>query len=100
MLRSRPGPSRPGGPRRQRGYRGSLTVVFVLRPEFGAAVGRGTRRHVATPWGAALPTLSAARSAPARYATAALATVLALAEFAFLRANSALFSTSTTGWTL
>ncbi|MBV8988174.1 MAG: FUSC family protein, partial [Solirubrobacterales bacterium] len=81
-----------------RGYWVPLTVIFVLRPDYGSTFTRGLQRYVGTALGAVLATLIAAALNPGPYALAALATVLAVAIFAFLYANYALFTVSMTAW--
>lgn len=81
-----------------RGYWVPLTVLFILRPDFGSTFTRGVQRYVGTALGAVLATLIAAALNPGPYALAALATVLAVAIFAFLFANYGLFTISITAW--
>lgn len=81
-----------------RGYWVPLTVLFVLRPDFGSTFTRGLQRYIGTALGAVLATLIAAAFNPGPYALAALATVLAVAIFAFLYVNYGLFTLSMTAW--
>ncbi|MBV9940688.1 MAG: FUSC family protein [Solirubrobacterales bacterium] len=81
-----------------RGYWVPLTVLFVLRPDYGSTFTRGLQRYVGTALGAVLATLIAAALNPGPYALAALATLVAVAIFAFLYANYALFTVSMTAW--
>jgi uncharacterized membrane protein YccC len=80
------------------GYWVPLTVLFILRPDFGSTFTRGLQRYIGTAAGAVLATLIAAAFHPGPYALAALATVLAVGIFAFLLANYALFTVSVTAW--
>ena len=81
-----------------RGYWVPLTVLFVLRPDFGSTFTRGLQRYAGTAVGAVLATLIAATFNPGPYALAALATVLAVGIFAFLYANYGLFTVSITAY--
>jgi uncharacterized membrane protein YccC len=80
------------------GYWVPLTVLFVLRPDFGSTFTRGLQRYIGTAAGVVLATLVAAAFNPGPYALAALATVLAVGIFAFLLANYGLFTLSVTGF--
>jgi uncharacterized membrane protein YccC len=79
-----------------RGYWVPLTVLFVLRPDFGATFTRGLQRYVGTALGAVLATVITAAFSPGEYTLAALVTVCALGIFAFLFANYGLFTLSIT----
>jgi uncharacterized membrane protein YccC len=81
-----------------RGYWIPLTVLFVLRPDFGSTFSRGFQRYLGTAIGAVLATLIAAAFDPGPYALATLATLLAVAVSAFLFANYGLFTLSITAW--
>lgn len=81
-----------------RGYWVPLTVIFVLRPDFGSTFTRGLQRYVGTALGTVLATLLTAALSPGPYGLAALATVLAVGIFAFLNANYGLFTISITAW--
>jgi uncharacterized membrane protein YccC len=80
------------------GYWVPLTVLFVLRPDFGSTFTRGLQRYIGTAAGVVLATLIAAAFHPGPYALAALATVLAVGIFAFLLSNYALFTVSVTAF--
>ena len=80
------------------GYWVPLTVLWLLRPDFGSTFTRGVQRYVGTAGGAVLATLFATAVAPGPYALALLATALAVGIFAFLRANYALACASITGF--
>jgi uncharacterized membrane protein YccC len=80
------------------GYWVPLTVLFILRPDFGSTFTRGLQRYIGTAAGAVLATLLAAALHPGPYTLAALATVLAVGIFAFLLANYALFTVSVTAF--
>ncbi|HEY2259603.1 MAG TPA: FUSC family protein [Solirubrobacteraceae bacterium] len=80
------------------GYWVPLTVLFVLRPDFGSTFTRGLQRYIGTAVGAVLATLVAVAFHPGPYALAALATVFAVGIFAFILANYALFTISVTSF--
>jgi uncharacterized membrane protein YccC len=80
------------------GYWVPLTVLFVLRPDFGSTFTRGLQRYIGTAAGVVLATLIAAAFHPGPYALAALVTVLAVGIFAFLLANYGLFTLSVTAF--
>jgi uncharacterized membrane protein YccC len=80
------------------GYWVPLTVIFILRPDFGSTFTRGLQRYIGTAAGVVLATLLAAALHPGPYVLAALATVLAVGIFAFLLANYALFTISVTAF--
>jgi uncharacterized membrane protein YccC len=80
------------------GYWVPLTVIFVLRPDFGSTFTRGLQRYIGTAAGVLLATLLAAAFHPGPYALAALVTVLGVGMFAFMLANYALFTTSVTAF--
>jgi uncharacterized membrane protein YccC len=80
------------------GYWVPLTVLFVLRPDFGSTFTRGLQRYIGTVAGVLLATLLAAALHPGPYALAALVTVLAVGMFAFILANYALFTASATAF--
>lgn len=78
-----------------RGYWIPLTILFVLRPDFGSTFTRGFQRYLGTALGAVVATLIAAL-APGPYVLAALITVMAIGMSAVLSANYALFTASIT----
>jgi uncharacterized membrane protein YccC len=80
------------------GYWVPLTVLFILRPDFGSTFTRGLQRYIGTAAGVVLATLVAAAFHPGPYALAVLATVLAVGIFAFLLSNYALFTASVTAF--
>ena len=79
-----------------RGYWLPLTVLFVLRPDFGSTFTRGLQRYAGTALGVVLASLITAALHPGPYALAALITVLSFAFCAFLFANYGLFTLSIT----
>ena len=79
-----------------RGYWIPLTVLFVLRPDFGSTFTRGFQRYIGTALGAVLATLLATALNPDPYVLAALITLLAVGISAFLTANYGLFTVSIT----
>jgi uncharacterized membrane protein YccC len=81
-----------------RGYWLPLTVLFVLRPDFGSTFTRGLQRYIGTALGVVLATLITAALHPGPYALAALITGLAFAFCAFLFANYGLFTLSITAF--
>ena len=81
-----------------RGYWLPLTVLFVLRPDFGSTFTRGLQRYVGTALGVVLATLITAALHPGPYALAALITALSFALCAFLFANYGLFTLSITAF--
>jgi uncharacterized membrane protein YccC len=80
------------------GYWVPLTVLFVLRPDFGATFTRGFQRFIGTAAGVVLATLIAAAFHPGPYALAVLSTVFAVGIFAFMLSNYALFTVSVTAF--
>jgi uncharacterized membrane protein YccC len=76
------------------GYWVPLTVLFILRPDFGSTFTRGLQRYIGTAVGVGLATVIAAAFDPGPYALAALSTLLAVGIFAFLLSNYALFTAS------
>jgi uncharacterized membrane protein YccC len=80
------------------GYWVPVTVLFVLRPDFGSTFTRGLQRYIGTAAGVVLATLAVAAFHPGPYALAALVTVFAVGVFAFLLANYALFTLSVTAF--
>jgi uncharacterized membrane protein YccC len=80
------------------GYWVPLTVLFILRPDFGSTFTRGFQRYLGTVAGVVLATLAAAAFDPGPYALAALATVFAVGIFAFLLSQYALFTVSVTAF--
>jgi uncharacterized membrane protein YccC len=80
------------------GYWVPLTVLFILRPDFGSTFTRGLQRYIGTAAGVLLSTLLAAAFHLGQYALAALVTVLAVGMFAFILANYALFTASVTAF--
>ena len=81
-----------------RGYWLPLTVLFVLRPDFGSTFTRGLQRYAGTALGVVLATLITAALHPGPYALAVLITALAFAFSAFLYANYGLFTVSITAF--
>jgi uncharacterized membrane protein YccC len=81
-----------------RGYWLPLTVLFVLRPDFGSTFTRGLQRYIGTALGVVLATLITAALHPRPYALATLITVLSFAFAAFLFANYGLFTVSITAF--
>ena len=79
-----------------RGYWIPLTVLFVLRPDFGSTYIRGLQRYVGTAVGVVLATLITAALDPGPYTLAVLITALAFAFSTFLFANYGLFTLSIT----
>lgn len=79
-----------------RGYWIPLTVLFVLRPDFGSTYTRGLQRYAGTALGVVLATLITTALNPGPYALAALITVLSFAFCTFLQANYGLFTLSIT----
>jgi uncharacterized membrane protein YccC len=80
------------------GYWVPLTVLFILRPDFGSTFTRGLQRYIGTAAGLVLATVLVAAFHPGPYALAALATVLAVGIFAFLLSQYALFTLSVTAF--
>ncbi len=80
------------------GYWVPLTVLFVLRPDFGSTFTRGLQRYIGTAAGVVIATVIAAAFDPGPYALAALCTVLAVGIFAFLLSNYGLFTLSVTAF--
>ena len=75
-----------------------LTVLWLLRPDFGSTFTRGVQRYVGTTAGAVLATLFAATVHPGPYALSTLATALSVGIFCFMLANYAVAGACTTGW--
>ena len=80
------------------GYWAPLTVLWLLRPDFGTTFTRGFQRYAGTAAGAVLATLIAATLHPGPYAVAVVATVFAVGISAFMLANYAITSLFITGW--
>jgi uncharacterized membrane protein YccC len=80
------------------GYWAPLTVLWLLRPDFGSTFTRGFQRYAGTAAGAVLATLIAATLHPGPYAVAAVAMVFAAGISAFMLANYAITSLFITGW--
>lgn len=80
------------------GYWVPLTVLWLLRSDFGSTFTRGVQRYVGTTAGAVLATLFAATVHPGPYALSMLATVLSVGIFCFMLANYGLTGACTTGW--
>jgi uncharacterized membrane protein YccC len=80
------------------GYWAPLTVLWLLRPDFGTTFTRGFQRYAGTAAGAVLATLIAATLHPGPYAVAVVATVFAAGISAFMLANYAITSLFITGW--
>jgi uncharacterized membrane protein YccC len=78
------------------GYWVPLTVIFVLRPDYGETFSRGAQRYAGTALGAGVATLLAAALAPGGYVLAALVGLMAWGMFAFFYANYALFTAAIT----
>jgi uncharacterized membrane protein YccC len=83
-----------------RGYWLPLTVLFVLRPDFGSTFTRGLQRYTGTALGVVLATLITAALHPGPYALAALIIVLSFAVSALLYANYGLFTLSITAYVI
>ena len=79
-----------------RGYWIPLTVLFVLRPDFGATFTRGLQRYVGTALGVVLATLITAALHPGSFVLAALITALSFCFCALIFANYGLFTLSIT----
>ncbi len=77
-----------------RGYWIPLTVLFVLRPDFGSTYTRGLQRYIGTALGVLLATLITSALDPGPYALALLITALSFAFCTFLFANYGLSSVS------
>lgn len=78
------------------GYWVPLTILFILRPEFGSTFTRGLQRYAGTALGVVIATVIAAALHPGPYALATITTVMAVSMFAFLIANYGLFVVSVT----
>jgi uncharacterized membrane protein YccC len=79
-----------------RGYWVPLTVVFVLRPDYGATFTRGLQRYAGTVVGVGLSSAVAAALTPGYWADTILVTAFAWAACATFFANYALFTASIT----
>ena len=75
-----------------------LTVLWLLRPDFGSTFTRGVQRYAGTTAGAVLATLFAATVHPGPYALSILATALSVGIFCFMLANYGVTGACTTGW--
>jgi uncharacterized membrane protein YccC len=75
-----------------------LTVLWLLRPDFGSTFTRGIQRYAGTTAGAVFATLFAAAVHPGPYALSALATGLSVGIFCFMLANYAVTGACVTGW--
>jgi uncharacterized membrane protein YccC len=75
-----------------------LTVLWLLRPDFGSTLTRGVQRYVGTTVGAVLATLFAATMHPGPYALSILAAVLSVGIFCFMLANYGVTGACTTAW--
>ncbi len=75
-----------------------LTVLWLLRPDFGATFTRGVQRYAGTTAGAVLATLFAATVHPGPYTLSILATALSVGIFCFMLANYGVTGACTTGW--
>ncbi len=80
------------------GYWVPLTVLWLLRPDYGATFTRGLQRYAGTVIGAVLATVLVASLHPGPYALAVLATFLAAGIVTFLQANYTLTAICTTAW--
>lgn len=80
------------------GYWVPLTVLWLLRPDFGATFTRGLQRYAGTVIGAVLATVLVVSAHPGPYVLAVLATFLAAGILTFLPANYALTAICTTAW--
>jgi uncharacterized membrane protein YccC len=78
------------------GYWVPLTILFILRPEFGLTFTRGLQRYAGTALGVVIATAIAAAVHPGPYALATITTVMAVGMFLFLIANYGLFVVSVT----
>ena len=79
-----------------RGYWVPLTVIFVLRPDFGATFTRGLQRYAGTAIGVVLATLVAASLKPGDWVETVLIGVFSWVCYAFLFANYAIFTAAVT----
>lgn len=79
-----------------RGYWVPLTVLFVLRPDYGTTLSRGAARYVGTALGVVVATVITIVLGPGDYGLVVLATVFAVGLYAFFYANYALFTASIT----
>lgn len=79
-----------------RGYWVPLTVVFVLRPDFGATFTRGLQRYAGTALGVGLASLVTVSLSPSDWVDTVLITVCAFVCYAFFFANYAIFTASVT----
>ena len=79
-----------------RGYWVPLTVIFVLKPDFGSTFTRGLQRYAGTAVGVVLATLLAVALASSDWVDTILIGAFAWATYAFFFANYAIFTASTT----
>lgn len=80
------------------GYWVPLTVLWLLRPDFGSTFTRGIQRYVGTMVGAVIATLFATAVHPGPYALSVLAMTLSVGIFCFMLANYAMTGVCVTGW--
>ena len=80
-----------------RGYWVPLTVVFVLKPDFGGTFTRGLQRFAGTLLGVGLASLIAASLAPGDWVEIVLIVVFAFVCYAFFFAQYAIFTVGVTG---
>jgi uncharacterized membrane protein YccC len=79
-----------------RGYWIPLTVVFVLKPDFGNTFTRGLQRYAGTIIGVVVASLIAAAVGTSEVALVALVLVCAVGTYTFFYANYGLFTASIT----
>jgi uncharacterized membrane protein YccC len=79
-----------------RGYWVPLTVIFVLRPDFGATFTRGLQRYAGTAIGVVLATLVAVSLKPGDWVETVLIGVFSWVCYAFLFANYGIFTAAVT----
>ena len=80
------------------GYWVPLTVVFVLKPDYGSTFLRGLQRYAGTIVGVSLATLIAVLLSPGHWGSTVLVFVFGWATYALFYANYALFTASITGF--
>jgi uncharacterized membrane protein YccC len=80
-----------------RGYWVPLTVIFVLRPDYGATFLRGAQRYAGTLLGVGVTTAVAALLSPGDWVDTALVIAFAWLTYATFYANYGLFTASITG---
>ena len=80
-----------------RGYWVPLTVVFVLKPDFGGTFTRGLQRFAGTLLGVGLASLIAASLSPGDWVEIVLIVVFAFVCYSFFFAQYAIFTVGVTG---